>query len=396
MPQKSSPEQYNAFKAAWKRFCSDQLALSALIMLLLLVLIALTAPLLANPRPLLEYIPGKGVSMPFWRSFFVPETTEVFIEQLFNYLLLALPGVLLIRLLIKHKLLRRIFTALLLLLLILPFALTKPKLERVNYRNTPVPAGGVRIMAPLPYGPFEQNLTLPCSKPTLKNPMGTDDLGRDLMTRIIYGCRISLAVGLLSTILAALIGITIGVSSGYIGGWFDIIVMRLVEILMCFPVFLLLLIVMTYFQDYQFEQSILAVTLIIGLTSWIGMAQLARGEVLKLREMAYIKAAAGLGISPVKIVFRHILPNIAGTIIIAFSFSVAGAILAESSLSFLGFGVHPPTASLGDMLRTVFDTQIDAWHLALFPGLMLLWIVGSFNLVGEGLRKTLDRKTVRK
>ena len=186
------------------------------------------------------------------------------------------------------------------------------------------------------------------------------------------------------------------VSSGYIAGWFDICVMRLVEILMCFPVFLLLLIVMTYFQDYQFEQSILAVTLIIGLTSWIGMAMLARGEVLKLREMAYIKAARGLGVSSFKIVFRHILPNIAGTLVIAFSFNVAGAILAESSLSFLGFGVHPPTASLGDMLRTVFDTQIEAWHLALFPGLMLLWIVGSFNLVGEGLRKTLDRKTAAK
>lgn len=386
---------YSAKHEAWKRFCSDRLALTALIMLMLLVFIALAAPLLANPRPLLEYTPGNGLSMPFWRSFFQPETTEVFIEQLFNYLLMALPVYLLARL-IRHKLIRRITTAVLLALLVLPFILTSPKLERVNYRNATAISGGFRIMAPLPYGPFEQNLDQSCAKPSREHPMGVDELGRDLMTRIIYGCRIALAVGLLSTILAAMIGITVGVSSGYIAGWFDICVMRLVEILMCFPVFLLLLIVMTYFQDYQFEQSILAVTLIIGLTSWIGMAMLARGEVLKLREMAYIKAARGLGVSSFKIVFRHILPNIAGTLVIAFSFNVAGAILAESSLSFLGFGVHPPTASLGDMLRTVFDTQIEAWHLALFPGLMLLWIVGSFNLVGEGLRKTLDRKTAAK
>ncbi len=375
-------------KTAWKRFRADRLALAALPLVALLVLLALAAPLLANPRPLLEYQPGIGVRLPFLRSFFAPESTEYCIEQIFNYGLLALLVLPWTHWLPRRHKIRTAVRLGLAMLLILPFVLAKPRLERVDYRNTP-PAQGFRLMAPLPYGPYEQ-LAAPNAAPSGAHPLGCDDLGRDLATRILYGARVSLAVGMLATALALLIGVLIGVSSGYWGGWYDLGVMRAVEILMCFPVFLLLLILMAIFQDCKFEQSLLAVIGVIALTGWIGMAQLARGEVLKQREMVYVQAAQVLGVRPVRIMLVHILPNILGTVLIAFSFGVAGAILAESSLSFLGFGVHPPTASWGGMLRSAFGDPLSAWHMTLYPGLMLFWAVAGFNFLGEGLRKAFD------
>ncbi len=377
--------------AAWQRFRSDKLAMLPLIMLGIMLLIALFAPLIANPRPLLAYAPQQGLSMPFWRSFFAPESTEYCIEQLFNYCSLALLICWVMRL-IKRRFIRRILTLLLLTALILPFALTRPKLERVDYRNARMPAGAFQIMTLLPYGPFEQ-VGEPLSAPSAKHILGCDELGRDLATRLIYGSRISLAVGLLATAIAMFIGVVIGVFAGYRGGWFDLMIMRFVEILICFPVFLLLLIIMAFFQEYKFEQSILAVIAVIGLTGWIGMAQLTRGEVLKQREMTYVKAATASGFPTWRILFYHILPNILGTVMITFSFGVAGAILSESSLSFLGFGVQAPTASWGGMLRSAFNDPLSAWHMTLFPGLMLFWAVAGFNLAGEGLRKAFDPKT---
>ena len=388
----SAKETFNPWLAAWRRFRSDKLAMLALVMLAVLLLMALLAPLLANPRPLLEYIPGSGLSVPFLRTFFAPESTEYCIEQIFNYALLAVIALPLSALLVKKRAIRRIVSAVMLILLVLPFIFTKPKLERVDYRNSQVPAGGFRIMALLPYGPFEQ-ISAPLTPPDKQHPLGCDDLGRDLASRIIYGSRISLAVGLLATALAMVIGIVIGVSVGFRGGWFDIIVMRIVEILMCFPVFLLLLIIMAFFQDIKFEQSILAVIGVIGITGWIGIAQLARGEVLKQRQMTYVKAAQASGVPAYRIIFLHILPNILGVVMITFSFGAAGAILSESSLSFLGFGVQPPTASWGGMLRSAFGDPLSAWHMTVFPGLMLFWAVAGFNLAGEGLRKAFDPKT---
>ena len=387
----SEKSTLNPWQAAWHRFLSDKLALLALAMLAVLLLMALFAPLLANPRPLLEYIPGKGLSLPFLRTFFAPESTEYCIEQIFNYALSAALAVLLTALIVRKKTIRKFVITAVLALLILPFILTKPKLERVDYRNTRLPDGGFRIMAPIPYGPFEQ-VSDPLTAPDRKHFLGCDDLGRDLASRIIYGSRISLAVGVLATTLAMIIGIIIGVSAGFRGGWFDITVMRIVEILMCFPVFLLLLIIMAFFQDIKFEQSILAVIGVIGLTGWIGIAQLSRGEVLKQRQMTYVKAAQASGVPTRRIIFFHILPNILGVVMITFSFGAAGAILSESSLSFLGFGVQPPTASWGGMLRSAFGDPLSAWHMTVFPGLMLFWSVAGFNLAGEGLRKAFSPK----
>ncbi len=377
------------WRAAWQRFRSDRMALAALPLVALLFLIALLAPFLANPRPFLAYAPDTGWSMPFWRSFFAPESTEYLIEQGFNYLLLWLACGGLLRLLCPRFRWRRILLIVVALLLTLPFILVKPRLERVSYRDGERIPGTVIVMALLPYGPYEQ-IAAPGAPPDARHPLGCDELGRDLATRLIYGARVSLAVGLLATLLALAIGALVGVSAGYLGGWYDLTVMRLVEILMCFPIFLLLLILMAIFQDHKFEQSLLIVIGVIAVTGWIGMAQLARGEVLKQREMAYVQAAKSLGVSAPRIMLVHLLPNIAGTILIAFTFGVAGAILAESGLSFLGFGVQPPTASWGGMLRTAFSDPLSYWHLTLFPGLMLFWAVAGFNFLGEGLRKALD------
>ena len=385
-----SAESISPAQAAWRRFRSDKLALASLPLVALLILLALLAPLLANPRPLLLYTPETGLTFPFLRAYFAPESTEYLIEQCFNWALPALLAwgiaVLLFR---RRAVVRRTVSALAALLLMIPFFTTAPKLERVNFRDRPLPAGSFRVMAFLPYGPYEQ-IGTPGEAPNRKHLLGCDELGRDLACRILYGARVSLAVGLFATFLALVIGLLVGISSGYVGGWYDLAVMRCVEILMCFPVFLLLLILMAIFQDRKFEQSILIVIGVIAATGWIGVAQLARGESLKQREMAYIQAARTLGVSGFRIMAIHLLPNIAGVILITFTFGVAGAILAESGLSFLGFGVQPPTASWGGMLRAAFDDPLGYWHLTVFPGLMLFWAVAGFNFLGEGIRKALD------
>ena len=389
---KLQDNEYSVSREAWKRFSADPLAVLALIMLTAMLVMALAAPLLANPRPLLAYSKESGMTFPFLRSFFAPESTEYFIEQLFNWLLLISIPLLAVLKIFRTAKSRITAAAVIMLLAALPFLLTSPKLERVDYRNQAVPEGAWRIMAYLPYGPFEQ-IADPLLPPDRQHPLGCDELGRDLAVRIIYGSRISLAVGVIATSLAMIIGAVLGIFSGFKGGWYDILLMRLVEILMCFPVFLLLLIIMGILQDHKFEQSILAVIGVIAATGWIGMAQLTRGEVLKQREMVYIKSAQALGVSGISLLFRHILPNILGMVMITFSFGVAGAILSESALSFLGFGVQPPTASWGGMLRSAFGDPLSAWHMTLFPGLMLFWAVTGFNLLGEGLRKAFDPKS---
>ena len=217
-------------------------------------------------------------------------------------------------------------------------------------------------------------------------------MGRDVASRLIAGSRVSLAVGLGATFLALFIGTAVGLAAGFFRGWFDLIVMRIVEIVMCFPTFLLLLILMSILGDRKFEQSILIVIGVIGLTGWIGAAFLVRGETLRQRALPYIESGIVSGLPVRRILFVHLLPNISGPLLISFTFGVAGAILAESGLSFLGFGVRPPTASWGGLLRQAFDDPLSYWHLTLFPGVALFWAVLSFNFSGEGLRKVFSPK----
>ncbi len=373
-------------RSAWRRYTTDIPAVIGAAGIGGLLLIALLAPFLANGRPLLAQEMDGVWTMPFLRTFFAPDSPEVLIEQVFNYslLLLIVCGLL-------HwvpRLWRKYLRIAAAVLLILPFVFTDAKLDKSDYRSR---SYKYVLFAPIPYGPFEL-AGAPYEGPSAKHWCGLDDVGRDVASRLISGSRVSLAVGLGATLLALSIGTAVGLAAGFFRGWFDLAVMRIVEIVMCFPSFLLLLILMSILGDRKFEQSILIVIAVIGLTGWIGSAFLVRGETLRQRALPYIESGIVSGLPVRRILFVHLLPNISGPLLISFTFGVAGAILAESGLSFLGFGVRPPTASWGGLLRQAFDDPLSYWHLTLFPGLALFWAVLSFNFSGEGLRKAFSPK----
>jgi peptide/nickel transport system permease protein len=221
--------------------------------------------------------------------------------------------------------------------------------------------------------------------PSSSHWFGTDELGRDVLTRVIFGARVSLKVGFVAVGIAVVIGTVIGLISGFYGGWVDSLLMRIVDIMLCFPTFFLILAVIT-----MLEPSIYYIMIIIGLTGWMGVARLVRAEVLSLKSRDFVMAARVLGASDRRIIFRHILPNALSPVLVSATLGVAGAILTESALSFLGIGVQPPTPSWGNILTSGKDYIEFAWWLSLFPGVAILITVLSYNLVGEGLRDALD------
>jgi len=221
--------------------------------------------------------------------------------------------------------------------------------------------------------------------PGFAYPLGTDDLGRDVFTRILFGARISLLVGFVAVGIATFIGILLGALAGFYGRWIDALIMRFVDIMLCFPTFFLILAVIAFLQP-----SIWNIMIIIGLTGWMGVARLVRAEFLSLRERDFVMAARALGARDMRIIFRHILPNALSPILVSATLGVAGAILTESALSFLGIGVQPPTPSWGNMLIAGKQTLGTAWWLSVFPGLAILVTVLGYNLLGEGIRDAMD------
>ncbi|HEX9779505.1 MAG TPA: ABC transporter permease [Geopsychrobacteraceae bacterium] len=221
--------------------------------------------------------------------------------------------------------------------------------------------------------------------PSLAHPLGTDDLGRGVLLRLLYGARISLLVGFVAVGISSLIGIVLGALAGYYSGWTDTLIMRFVDIMLCFPTFFLILAVIAFL-----EPSIWNIMIVIGMTSWMGVARLIRAEFLSLRERDFVQAARALGGSDLRLIFRHILPNALAPVLVSATLGVAGAILTESALSFLGIGVQPPTPSWGNMLITGKQTLGSAWWLSVFPGLAILITVLGYNLLGEGIRDALD------
>jgi peptide/nickel transport system permease protein len=235
------------------------------------------------------------------------------------------------------------------------------------------------------YDPGAIDIARRLQPPGWQHPLGTDDLGRDVLVRILYGARISLLVGFVAVGIATLIGIVLGAVAGYYGRWVDTVLMRFVDIMLCFPTFFLILAVIAFL-----DPSIWNIMIIIGLTGWMGVARLVRAEFLSLRERDFVLAARAIGASDGRIIFRHILPNALSPVLVSATLGVAGAILTESALSFLGIGVQPPTPSWGNMLIAGKQTLGTAWWLSVFPGLAILITVLGYNLLGEGIRDALD------
>jgi peptide/nickel transport system permease protein len=316
--------------AAWRRFKKDRLALTGLIIILLLLATAIFDNFLAGNRPIFLRWNGKS-----------------YLPVLFEYK--DLYGV---------------------------------DFEKVAKNLGP---GEFAVFPPVRYSPTETDLFSVLSPPSKSHLFGTDDRGRDVLSRMIHGARISLSIGFVSVGIAAVIGIVMGGVAGFYGGKIDFIISRLFEVMMTFPVFFLILTILAFRNP-----SIYNIMVVIGATGWTGIARLVRGDFLKLRKFDYVAAAIALGGSDFRVMLRHMLPNALAPVLVAATFGIAGAILVESALSFLGFGVPPPTASWGDVLSQSKKYVDFAWWLVLFPGAAIFLTVTSFNLVGEGFRNSID------
>jgi len=245
----------------------------------------------------------------------------------------------------------------------------------------------VAIFAPMiaPYNPNAYDLDSVLKAPSLAHLFGTDDQGRDVFSRIVFGARISLSVGFVAVSIYITIGIILGAIAGYYGGWIDIALSRLIEVVICFPTFFLILAILAFVGP-----SIYNIMIVIGLTGWTGVARLIRGEFLRLKSVDFVSAAKASGASDFRIIFRHLLPNSLAPVLVSASFGVAAAILVESSLSFLGFGVPPYVSSWGGILSESREYMDVAWWLTITPGLAIFLTITAYNLLGEGLRDAID------
>ena len=312
----------------WRRFRRSKLATFALIYVLAMAVVALLAPLIANRKPLVART-SEGLRFPAFADYVVAD----------------------------------------------------PDMD--------VPAGGsVVVPAPVRFSPNSIDLVARLQEPNGEHLLGTDDLGRDILARMIHGARVSLTVGFFATTIALLIGSLLGAVAGYYGGAADWIVSRTIEIVLCFPFLFLVLGIVALFKP-----SIWTIMIALGLTSWTSEARYVRGEFLRIRELEYAQAARASGARDGRIIFRHLLPNALAPVLVSASFGVAVAILTESALSFLGLGVPLPTASWGSMLSMAHEHIEYAWWLVLFPGLAIFTTVAAFNVVGERVREALDPRS---
>ncbi|HKK07943.1 MAG TPA: ABC transporter permease, partial [Gemmatimonadota bacterium] len=238
-----------------------------------------------------------------------------------------------------------------------------------------------------PYDPNAQHAVVATRflPPSAAHPLGTDRFGRDVLSRALYGARISLSIGFVAVAIAVSVGTLVGAGAGMAGGLADTVSMRGVDLLLSFPRLVLLIALVALF-----EPSLALVTLVLGATGWMGTARIVRGQVLSIREEDYVQAARALGFGRWRILTRHVLPNALTPVIVAATLGVGNTILAEAALSFLGLGVQPPTASWGNMVASGRDVMLHAWWIAAFPGVAIVLTVVSFNLVGDGLRDALD------
>ena len=247
----------------------------------------------------------------------------------------------------------------------------------------------IAIFAPViaPYDPNEQNLQESHALPGAKHLLGADKHGRDMLSRMIYGTRISLLVGFLPQFVSLLLAIVLGLVSGYYGGWVDDLIMRLADAFFAFPSLLFMMALMFVLGA---NQGLLGIVLGLGIVGWAGRARIMRGQVLSIRERAYVESARAVGAGTSRIIFRHILPNCLAPLIVSTTMAIPGAIMAEAGLSFIGLGIAPPTATWGQMLQTGREYLRQFPWLSIWPGMAILITVLAFNLFGDGLRDALD------
>lgn len=247
----------------------------------------------------------------------------------------------------------------------------------------------VALLAPLiaPYDPIAQEDIARTSylSPRAENLLGTDRFGRDVLSRIIYGARISLAIGFIATVISITIGTLFGALAGYFGGKVDSLIMRFTDMVLAFPRLVLLIMIVALFGP-----SLTMIILVLGLTQWPGTTRIVRGDVLSLREREFIHAAQALGMGRTRIIMRHLIPNVLAPVIVAATLGIGNTIVMEAGLAFLGLGVPAPTPTWGSMVSEGRDNLLGAWWVATFPGLVIVLVVLAFNLVGDGLRDALD------
>lgn len=329
-------------RLVWSRFRRNRRGLAGLAIVVLMIMTMVFSPLLASNQPIVCRYHGQ------W---YFPAVVEMFQSRS--------PGVHWIN---KSR----------------PFNLpefdAKQKLDPRDFAIWPL----------VPYHEYEQTQDF-YAPPSSAHWLGTDELGRDVASRMIHGTTVSVKVGFISMGIAAVIGILMGGMAGYGGGWIDIVISRLIEVVICFPVFFLILSIMIWL-----EPSITNVMVVIGLTGWTSIARYARGEFIRIKGQDYVIAAQALGIGPGRIMFRHILPNSLAPVMVTVTFGIASAVLIEAGLSWLGFGVQAPNPSWGNILRTAYDSLRMAPYLVYPPCVAIFVAVLAYNLVGDALRDAID------
>jgi peptide/nickel transport system permease protein len=395
------------FTLVWRELSRDRLAVAGLWSVGGLFALAVGAPLLSHNQPFVLH-DASGWSSPWLRGLFDRLVFESAVDVFFNLLLVLAPLYALARFVLRRVALarfdavrQRLGVGFALLFVALFLAVTPARfgtLENPLHYSYAVEnqreaveqarAAGHAVTAIFPphrYSFRETNPGESLIPPNARHWLGTDAEGRDVFARMLYGARISLSIGVVAVGLYVLIGVVIGALAGYFGGWVDTVLSRLIEIMICFPTFFLILTLAALIE----ERSIFHVMVIIGVTSWTGVARLVRAEFLKQKGLEYAQAARALGIPVHRVIFAHILPNASAPVLVSATFGVASAILIESSLSFLGIG-DPTVPSWGETLNA---GRIDQrlW-LILAPGLAIFFVVTVFNLIGEGLRDALDPK----
>ena len=252
----------------------------------------------------------------------------------------------------------------------------------------------VNIVFLSPYDPTVSQISERFQPPSIEHPMGTDALGRDYLTRVLYGGRISLTVGILVVIITSLVGVSIGAIAGYFGGWIDTVLMRFTDAVLTLPAFLILILLSAIMREVELpfyqRNNVVTIAFVIGILSWMTFARLTRAAILTLREMDYVTSSLSLGASHTRVILRHILPNMIGLLIVEATLELSYAIIEESGLSFLGFGIQPPTPSWGNLLSNATENFIKYPWLAIFPGLMIFLTIISVNYIGDGLRDAFD------